>query len=252
MQMRQGLRLAGWLAILLTIAGCQTIPQQKLHYTMLDAPTLPSGDVIVLPMDIKVKEMSAAGQQEEVPAWSKQANNNFRHELGAQSPGQLAGLKLRFAPDLLAEDQAQVDEYLALTHVVAGNALVFTGPLGGEAWRHKAKHFDYSIGPGLSFLADQTGADKALLLIGEDVHSSSGRKAAFVMAAAFGVAIPLGHTVAIAALVDLRTGNVLWMNHYVSTGAVSFLEANDTETVISELFKDYPGLEDYRQFVQGS
>lgn len=249
--MRPLQRLAGLGLILIALAGCQTIPKHKVHHTLLSQQQPPSGDVIVLPMDIKVKEMTAAGLQDEVPAWTQQANDNFQHEMDTRDASSLSGLKLRPLPALSPEQQAIVEEHLALGHVVTGSAFLFSNtPI--PAWKHKAKHFDYTIGPGLAFLADQTGADKALILLGEDVHSSEGRKAAFVVAAAFGVGIPLGHTVAVATLVDLRTGDVLWMNHYISVGATSFLKAEDTAAVVTDLFDDYPGLDEYRKFVEAN
>lgn len=249
--MQRALRLAAFAVALLTLAGCQTIPKHKVHHRLLAESAPPTGAVIVLPMDIKVKEMSASGLQEVVPAWSQQANENFRKLIAPHAGREVSGLTLQMLPEQAPETQARLEEHLALSHVVTGNALLFSSTLGGSAWQHKSKHFDYTIGPGLSFLADQTGADKALLLIGEDVHSSDGRKAAFIMAAAFGVAIPLGHTVAIATLVDLRTGDVLWMNHYVSSGDVSFTEYSDAEAVFKTLFENYPGLDEYRKFVKG-
>lgn len=247
--MRLFTRLAGLGLALLVMAGCQTVPQHKVHYSLLGETPSPAGDVIVLPMDIKVKEMSAAGIQDEVPDWTRQASGNFEQALAASGPDTLSGLKLRDLPGLTPEEQQILDQHVALAHAVTGNAFLFANsPV--EAWRHKAKHFDYSIGPGLAFLADKTGADKALILVGEDVHSSSGRKAAFVVAAAFGVGIPMGHTVAVATLVDLRTGNVLWMNHYISVGSTSFMERNDTDAVVGDLFAKYPGIDEYKQFVQ--
>lgn len=251
--MRCLLRLATFAAALLFLAGCQTMPAYKVHYSLVDQTRTPSaGSVIVLPLDIKVKEMTASGLRDEVPAWSEQAIRNFRQHLAQRDSEVLPDLQLRFLPELPAEDMARIEEHLALTDRVMLSAMIFTGPNGGEAWKHKAKHFDYSLGPGLAFLADRTGADKALILVGEDVHSSEGRKAAFVVAAAFGVGIPMGHSVAIAALVDLRTGDLLWMHHFVSAGSTSFLDDNDVKTVVSDLFKPYPGIEEYRKHVKGN
>jgi hypothetical protein len=249
--MRHMLRLVTSSVALLILAGCQTIPSYKVNHRLVQQGQPPAGDVIVLPLDIKVKEFSASGLTEEVPDWTRQAVANFRQQLQHHDPELLPELQLRFMPEQPAEDMARVEEHLALNDRVMGNAFVFSGPTGGEAWKHKAKHFDYSLGPGLAFLAERTGADKALILMGEDVHSSEGRKAAFLVAAAFGVGIPLGHSVAVASLVDLRSGDVLWMHYYISAGNVSFLNEEDTRTVVTELFKPFPGIEDYRRFVKG-
>jgi hypothetical protein len=244
------MKIIAHLLLLVLLAGCQTIaPKHKVHHTLLTEPVAGT-EVIVLPLDIEVKEMSAAGLQEEVPAWSEQALANFRNQLESKQDTLLPGLKLRFLGAVPAEEQALLEEYVALNYQVMGSALLFTQQ-GGEAWKHKAKHFDYSMGPGLSFLAERTGADMALVMIGEDLHSSEGRKAAFIVAAAFGAAIPMGHSLAVVGLIDLRTGNLLWMNHFVTGGTTDFRNPEDVAQVLSSLFELYPGIDEYRQFVQG-
>lgn len=244
------MKIIAHLLLLVLLAGCQaTIPKHRVHHSLLTEPAA-AGEVIVLPMDVEVKEMSAAGLEEEVPAWSAQALANFREQLTRQQDALLPGLRLRFLGELPTEEQALLEEYVALNYQVMGNAMLYTRQ-AGEAWQHKAKHFDYSSGPGLAFLADRTGADKALILIAEDVHSSGGRKAAFVVAAAFGAAIPLGHSLAVAGLVDLRSGDLLWMHHFVTGGGIDFRNAADVGNVLSDLFAPYPGIDEYRQFVQG-
>lgn len=60
------------------------------------------------------------------------------------------------------------------------------------AWAHKHHEFDYTVGPGLAFLRDETGADAALIVLGTDFISSAGRKAAFFSRLALGVIMPLG------------------------------------------------------------
>jgi hypothetical protein len=248
---KYNMKIIAHLLLLMALAGCQTMaPKHKVHHTLLDQAA-PAGKVIVLPLDIEVKELTAAGLQEEVPAWSDQALANFRSQLILHQDELLPGLQLQFLDEIPAEEQAVLEEYVALNYQVMGSALLFTQQ-GGDAWQHKAKHFDYSMGPGLSWLAERTGADKALIMIGEDLHSSGGRKAAFIIAAAFGATIPLGHSLAVVGLVDLRSGDLLWMHHYVTGDATDFRDADDVAKVLTDLFTPYPGIDEYRQFVQGN
>jgi hypothetical protein len=244
------LRLIVLTIAILLLSACQSIPKHKVHYTLLDNTHQSGGEVIVLPLDLKVKEFSAGGLTEEVPAWTREANENFRRELQQHSDKVAPELKLRFLPDLPEQEMAQVKEHIALADLTMGNALALSGPTGGQAWRHKFKHFDYTLGPGLAFLADRTGADKALLLFGQDIKSSEGRKLTFLLAAAAGVQIPLGHCVAVAAIVDLRSGDLLWMHQYVSVSDSTFLNQDDTREIVTELFKPYPGIEEYRKFAE--
>jgi len=230
----------------LLLVGCQTFPKHKVHYTLLEkkAAELPN-DVLLMPLDIRVKEMSSGGLEEEVPEWTIQALAHMQAELdgNASNRGNLNIIQL---PAVTKEQQALIEQHTALYQTVAFSALWFTqNPL--PAWQHKAKKFDYTLGSGLSFLAEQTGADTALFVSGEDVISSSGRKATMVFAAAFGVAIPLGRTVVISSLVDLRTGDILWLNYDINVDDTTLLEREDTAAVLDKLFTDYPGLEAYHK-----
>jgi len=189
--------------------------------------------------------MSSGGLEEEVPEWTTQALTHMKAELDG-NPGNRGNLNIVQLPEVTKEQQALIEQHTALYQTVAFSALWFTrNP--AAAWQHKAKKFDYTLGSGLSFLAEQTGADTALFVSGEDVISSSGRKATMVFAAAFGVAIPLGRTVIISSLVDLRTGDILWLNYDVNADDTTLLKREDTAEVLDTLFNDYPGLEAYHK-----
>ena len=249
---RHGIRLLLALSVLLALTACQTLPKQRLHHRILDTPqdyTESHVKLIALPLSIKVKEMSAGGIKEEVGAWSKQAKG---HIVSAMRSGKPFAGKFDLVPlgELSTDDQATVDEHVALFNVVAGSAMGHTmiGPVE-TAWVPKAKRFDYTLGPGLAFLREKTGAEYALILNGEDVISSEGRKVAFVAAALFGVGIPLGHSFMLAGIVELQTGDILWLNYTFSPGSETFRERADVDSRLSELFADYPGVEAYKKAV---
>lgn len=56
----------------------------KVHYRLLEDQTgqLPAGNALLLPLDIKVKEMTAGGITEVVPAWTDTAVGNFNTSIG--------------------------------------------------------------------------------------------------------------------------------------------------------------------------
>lgn len=233
----------------LLLAGCQTLPRYQVHHRIVENPGNPllGGRAILLPLNVEVKEMSVAGVHEVVPGWTETAKINLRGALDRQLPEKFAGMEIIELPELEENEQEIVDAHIALNETVVSTAMLFSSMnLGGSAWQHKRDRFDYSIGPGLEFLAEKTGADKAIVLVGEDVHSSSGRMATFVLLAAVGVAIPLGHTWTIANVIDLKTGDVMWMDYQIGTDAISFLEPEDADVIMNELFKNYPGLEQRR------
>lgn len=111
------------------------------------------------------------------------------------------------------------------------------------AWHFKAEHFDYTLGDGLGFLKEKYDLDAGLIISGEDVVSSSGRKTTAVLGAMFGVAIPLGHSILMGGLVDFRTGDLLWLNHVVSAaGQADLRDPASCLDLAKTLMKEYPGL----------
>jgi hypothetical protein len=242
------LRLAMSLGIVIALAACQSLPHHRVNYRAVAAPSTLLAtpvEVVALPLSVKVKEMSAGGLKDEVGDWTREAKDHIRAALksGEAFDGKIELVELG---DLAEEEKGIVEEHIALFDVVAGGALAQTMvPPVAEAWQPKAKHFDYTLGPGLAFLRDRTGADKALILFGEDVISTSGRKAVSVIAAAFGVGVPLGHSFLIAGVVDLQDGDILWMDYALSMSAKTFRKREDVDALLTELFTNYPGIETY-------
>lgn len=251
MSIHQIYRLLSVLGFVLFLAGCQSAPVHKVHYRLLEAEPamLAKGRAVLLPLDIEVSEMSASGITEVVPVWSETGKANFRRALENRGGKFLNDLELVAMPPLMPEERAQLEQHIALNATVVGSAIGTTSAHAGAAWSHKSERFDYGIGQGLAFLAEKSGADKAIVLSGEDVHSSGGRKAAFVVFAALGVGIPMGHAVTVANIIDLRSGDILWMDHHVSATGTSYLDPVHVAEILEDLFKDYPGVEPYREWL---
>ena len=232
------------------LSACQALPTHRLHHRVLSDHSLVDAQsrILLLPLKIEVKEMSAGGLSDVVPEWTDQAKRHLRANLLQEGESALvANQQIVELPALSDEERASLEEHVSLAKLVWADAHVLTH-FGGPAWAHKAKHFDYGIGPGLAHLADKANADKALIIIGEDVHTTSGRKAMAIGLAALGVAVPLGHTILVGKLVDLRSGDVLWMNTWVSAGDTSLLEYADAGSALRALFDGYPGIAEYDKF----
>ena len=195
-----------------------------------------AGTALLVAPDVSVSEISAGGVVEKMPDWSRQARDNVGAAL--RRVGQ--GPRLAALPPLGAEEQHALDQHVALYNVVAAN-VHSNSVSGGELWdkRLKSGLTDYTVGPGLAFLADRTGADTALVVIARDAESSGGRKAMFVLGAMFGVGLPMGQSFVVAGLIDLRSGRVLWQSfdHSVSS---DLRVANDADKLVQGLFKSYP------------
>lgn len=236
--------VASLLLFALITTGCATTPNSKLHYSLKEDPgSRTLEQVVLLPVDIDVYEMSAGGVKEEVPEWSRSAESNIRNALviSKDASGSCCVTRQVDSSSLTAEEQTTLTEHLALFNTVAANALWASLPVNTD-WHFKTEHFDYTLGDGLSFLKTKYDLDAGLILLGEDVVSTTGRKTAAFMGAMLGVAIPLGHSVLIVGLVDFETGDLLWMNHEISTGDADLRDPESCKDMAGRLMKDYPGL----------
>jgi hypothetical protein len=192
--------------------------------------------VLLLPTDFTVLELSASGIAETVPDWTKAAEASL-DEAARGVLTKSANFELVTLPELTADEQAALKEYVALYKLTAFTASQVLN-LGG-AWRDKRTHFDYTLGGGLDFLAKKSGADAALCIAGAQVKSSGGRVAMFILLAAAGVAIPLGGAQITAGLIDLTSGDVTWMDF--AAGVKGDVRAADGASgTLDELIGKYP------------
>ena len=236
------MRILRLMAFALVLSSAAAFAEQSVHYSLLqDPPRALPRKVVILPVDITVKELSAGGVVEKVPGWSAEATKVVTDAL-ALSTRERQDIEIVPMPALNDEERQMLDEYLAGYEAIGANALVLTR-FGGDAWKHKREQFDYTLGEGLRFLKDKTGADAALITFGEDVVSSGGRKAAFVLAAALlGAAIPMGYSVISLGVLDLNNGDILWM-HYDVSGVVEFRDPTGANEMVAGILKAYPGLD---------
>lgn len=228
---RWALLLACLLPVATFAAGNHT------HYTLLEEPRKPfPKKFVVLPVDVEVLLMSAGGVIEKTEDYTQQARGNFEKAL-KETISSSQKFQTVALPPLSANERAEIDDYLAVYDVVAFQAFRVAG--FGAAWQHKAKHFDYTLGGGLKFLKEKTGADAAIVFVGRDIMSSAERKAAFIFAAAFGIGIPMGFSYLTVGVVDLETGDLLWTNQ--KGGLSDFTDASAAKNMVDEILKEYPG-----------
>jgi hypothetical protein len=194
--------------------------------------------VLMLPLDVEVYEMSAGGVIEKVPDWSLQARAHVQNALRTLAPR--AKFEIIPAPALNEEETALLEQHVAQFDLIA-RSLRMNNAAGGPLWKDRvaAGRADYSIGNGLAFLAERTGADKAVIVSIHDLVTSGERKAMFVVGLLFGVAMPLGQTLATAGLVDLKSGRVLWQAFDFS-GSPDTRKAEDADKVVRDLFGSFP------------
>jgi hypothetical protein len=236
------------LPIVIGLAGCATPNQPAAsnpNFTKPEARAALPKKIVLLPAEVSVSEVSAGGVVEKVQAWTDQAKTNIDSALreAAKTSG---AFELAPLPDLSPTDKQTVEQHLALYALVAAEAWTHSRSQD-PAWAHKKAHFDYTLGPGLKFLRDKTGADAAMVLICEDYISSGGRKAMLVFAtllsaAAGVVAIPQGAPSFVSGgVVSLEDGNIQWFNYSLEQGSADLRNAPDAQRMVDTTMRAYPG-----------
>lgn len=194
--------------------------------------------VVLLPPQVFVFELSAGGVPTRMADWEAAARDNL--VAAATRLARDSGLfELVPTPSLAPADLDQLDAHIGLYDRVAQSVFVY-GRGEQSAWAHKKNEFDYTVGPGLAFLREQTGADAALIVLGSDFISSGGRKAAFIAGLALGVIMPLGQSFVTAGIVDLKTGDVQWMS-FDSSASMDTRKPADVDGLMRALYQTYPG-----------
>lgn len=220
------------------LAACATPDKALQHKSLRDkgSEAIPHKLLLIAP-DVRVSEISGGGVVEEVPDWTRQANSHMRNTLSALA----RELKVETIapPSLSSEQQEILEQHMALYDLVAGNAF-FTGQNPDPAWAHKKQSFDYALGPGLAFLPELAGTDAALFIIGADYISNSSRKAAMFVGALLGVVIPGGISYLTAGVVDLKSGDLLWLNYELDQ-TTDLRQAKDADELLRKVFSSYPG-----------
>lgn len=233
------------LSFIVPLAAQAASTPHWVHYKLLATnPALPK-KVVVLPVDVEIIEVTAGGVEEEVPAWSAEASKHVARSVSAAIEADTTLQEVTMSR--VSGDSAEnLEEHLALYRLVINTAT-------GVGWEHKIRHFDYSIGPGLAALQRTTGADAAIMVYGRDYVSTAGRKAKAVAGNLPIVSIftgpppELGHSFIHISVVDLKTGDLLWMNSDFRKGATTLRDPGDSDKVVETIFDWYPGIERYRK-----
>lgn len=212
---------------------------QFLHMSVQSKARALPKKFIILPAEIAVHEMSMRGHLTYAPEWTKQASDNLRNAIVAFA-NRSDGLAVVDLPALSAAERQAIAQTTA-NFMTVGPTAYHVVRLGGQAWAHKQAEFDYTLGTGLAFLKNKTGADAAIVFIADDVVSSDARKLTGLFTSAFFAApAQSGFSVVLAAVVDLGSGDLLWLHH--DDSAIRDLKDPDTaQAMIAKIFRGYPG-----------
>lgn len=199
--------------------------------------------IIVFRPAIKVGAQSTGGMFEPNGDWTDQARTNIEAALVRQQS--LLGNKVLPAPVTYGSEAELVEEYVNLFAAVSQSVITYQFFAGNrlptKKRENKAGVFDWSLGDGVSKLPGAQGADYALFIYNKDAYGSTGRKLLQVVAALGpGIAVKSGEHAGYAGLVDLRTGDLLWLNADGAMGG-DVRTPEGAEKRVRQLLEEFPG-----------
>ena len=208
--------------------------------------TLPANSgktILVFRPAVRVGAQSTGGMFEPNAEWTDQARKNIETALIARQGG--LGNKVVMAGESYGADAQRVEEYTKLFAAVSQAVIQYQFFVGNrlptKKRDNKAGVFDWSLGDGVRDLPGAGQADYALFLYNKDAYGSTGRKILQVVAALGpGVGVKSGEHAGYAGLVDLKTGDLLWLNADGAMGG-DVREPDGAQKRVGQLLEEFPG-----------
>ena len=195
--------------------------------------------VLVLRPSIKTGGQSTGGMFQPNADWTAQARENLGVELTAAQ--HKLGNEVIVAADPVGPAAERLAAYQSLFSVVAESVIQYQFFKGNRLPTKKRKgEFDWTLGPQVVELGRDTGADYALFLLTDDAYGSTGRKVLQVFAALASVPVTSGWHKGYAGLVDLKSGNLVWLNADMQMGG-DVRTSDGARKRMRELLKNFPG-----------
>ncbi len=191
--------------------------------------------VVLMPPDIRYYLLTAGGLPQPQAEWTKSAQENFTS--ATRDFAKSIGTDLTV---LDADDIGESEfEYERLHSAVGMTILDHHFGMTKLPSKGGGQTFDWSLGPGISVLAEQHNADYALFVYYRDYQATGGRVAFAILAAAAGGYMQTGSEHGFASLVDLRTGDVVWFN-VVGAGSGEMRQEEGATAAVNTLFRNIP------------
>jgi hypothetical protein len=199
-----------------------------------------SAKILLLRPKIRVGSQSTGGMMEPNAEWTDQAKANIGAALAAVQ-SQL-GNQIVTAEEPVGDDAQKLADYNALFSAVADAVITYQFFPGNRLPTKKRDGvFEWSLGPEVKSLPGAADADYALFIFTEDQFGSTGRKVAQVFAAALiGVSISSGVHKGYAGLIDLKTGNLVWLNADQEMGG-DVRRSDGAQRRVAQLLEGFPG-----------
>ena len=191
---------------------------------------------------VSVGSQSTGGVFSANAEWTEKAKKNLTDALADYQKN--SGNTLLPFPELVGDDVQKSEEFIALFGAIAYSVEQYQFFVGNrlptKKKDNKNKIFDWSLGDSIKNLPGTEGADYALFVFDHDEYGSTGRKVLQVVAIlGAGVALTSGVHGGFAGLVDLKNGNLVWLNANGRMGG-DVREFAGAEKRVRELLQNVP------------
>ncbi len=221
--------------MLLVSCGSEANVRHRVHYSLLNESVELPKKMVLLQINIPVIQVRKGPIIDQLEVRSKIINKLVLRKLTLYAKQQKK-FRLVNLPVFTKPQTVRIRRHLALYDLVSRNAVNYTSGKRLIDWRSKLKHFDYSIGNGLRFIARKTGAKAALFVTGEE---------RLVDPAVTGIS---SKTYIIMGVVDLNSGALLWVD-YILNPQRDFNRYDNISYLIDNMLANYPGLLSYRRTI---
>lgn len=234
------LRIVRIIMVVWLLVGASSVSAQEKSGVKPGFKLTPgSAHIVLIRPSIQVGAQSTAGMFEPNADWTAQA----RDALGAalRTAERRLGNDVTDYVEPVGADAATLAEYQALFDTVAASVIEYQFFVGNRLPTKKRKdQFDWSLGPDVATLPGLAGADYALFVSTEDHFGSTGRKVLQIFAALARVPVTAGVHRGFAGMVDLRTGDLVWLNADWQMGG-DVRDAAGAEKRVRQLLAGFPG-----------
>lgn len=198
-----------------------------------------SAKIMLMRPSVKVGEQSTGGMFEPNADWTLQSKDNLSKAI-AVIQNQLGNSVVAYG-ESVGGDTALLSEYQSLFSTVASSVIEFQFFPGNRLpTKKRANSFEWTLGSDIQKLPGLETVDYVLFITTEDHFGSTGRKALQLFAALAGVGVTSGVHKGFAGLVDVKTGDLVWLNADLQMGGDVRTE-DGAQKRVAQLFEGFPG-----------
>jgi hypothetical protein len=195
--------------------------------------------IVLIRPGIRVGAQSTGGMNEPNADWTQQARDNIAQALRTAQSG--LGNEVVAYDEGASGEGPLMTQYGQLFGALADSVIEYQFFVGNRLPTKKRKDsFEWSIGADIGKLRSLAGADYALFIDTFDEYGSTGRKVLQVVAMMGGIGVTSGVHLGQAGLIDLRTGDLVWLNADRQMGG-DVRTAEGAVKRVRQLLEGFPG-----------